>query len=233
MAKTSTSTSATKTTTVKKTGTSIESTEVEVNEMEENMESKTVPSNDAILREEYEKLLAQVQQLTQLVNTNMTHTESAPYTNSMEKEVVVVNMCMGELNLATEGNGKGTIYNFKHFNQALDIPFGDLKDIVRNNARFVDEGYFYIADAEAVKRLRKAYNYKKILEPATIANIFDYDSSTIVSMYKDAPRGQQELIVQMIRDKRLNAEKVDANVMMELGELTGIDFLGMEPIAHN
>ena len=37
----------------------------------------------------------------------------------------------GELNLATEGNGKGTIYNFKHFNQALDIPFGDLKDIVR------------------------------------------------------------------------------------------------------
>ena len=50
-------------------------------------------------------------------------------------------------------------------------------------------------------------------------------------MYKDAPRGQQELIIQMIRDKRLNAEKVDANVMMELGKLTGIDFLGMEPTA--
>lgn len=227
-----TSTSAPKTGTTKKAVSSIESTEVEVNKGEDNMEKKMEVSNDSVSREDYEKLLAQVQQLTQMVAMNNSKTAApSEYASPLEKEVVVVSMCLGELNLSTGRNGKGTVYNFKEFNQALDIPFGDLKDIVRNNARFVDEGYFYIADAEAVKKLRKAYNYKKILTPDTISRIFDYDSNTIVSMYKDAPRGQQELIIQMIRDKRLNAEKVDANVMMELGKLTGIDFLGMEPTA--
>ena len=80
---------------------------------------------------------------------------------------------------------------------------------------------FYGHGNDSWKEEKKSYNLK----------FDDYDSNTIVSMYKDAPRGQQELIIQMIRDKRLNAEKVDANVMMELGKLTGIDFLGMEPTA--
>lgn len=43
-----------------------------------------------------------------------------------------------------------------------------------------------------------------------------------------APRGQKETIVEMIKNKRLQGIDVDANVLVKLGELTGIDFVGIE-----
>lgn len=43
-----------------------------------------------------------------------------------------------------------------------------------------------------------------------------------------APRGQKETIVEMVKNKRLQGIDVDANVLVKLGELTGIDFVNIE-----
>lgn len=43
-----------------------------------------------------------------------------------------------------------------------------------------------------------------------------------------APRGQKETIVEMVKNKRSQGIDVDANVLVKLGELTGIDFVNIE-----
>lgn len=43
-----------------------------------------------------------------------------------------------------------------------------------------------------------------------------------------APRGQKETIVEMVKNKRSQGIEVDANILVKLGELTGIDFVNIE-----
>lgn len=188
-------------------------------------------NEEYVSKEDYMKLLKQMEEITKKINSTPASINNISLpTSSMEKDVPVISMCLGQLNLCTEKNGGGACYTFKDFNEIMDIPYGDLKDIVKSNSRFVAEGYFYIADEEAVTSLRKQSAYKRIIKPETISKIFDFAPNKIIDLYKMAPKGQQELIVQMIRDKRLNAEKVDANVMIELGELAKVDFVTMEPL---
>ena len=209
--------------TIKKTTTTAQ---VEEQSTVAQEESVTISKSDfEAFMKELKELKAKVE--TQAVTQSQT-TGNDRFYNYLEVEVPVVSMCQGELNLATQGKGQGTIYTFNYFGQIMDIPYGDLKDIVQHNQRFANEGYFYIADEEVVKKLRKTSEYNKMLEPSIIANIFNYDASKIVDLYKLAPRGQKETIVEMVKNKRVQGIEIDANVLIKLGELTGIDFVNIE-----
>ena len=213
--------------TVKKTATApiVEETVVE--------DVKEEPVNTVTLTtEQFEALMSRLNDLEGKVSSQAV-TQSVPsgndrFYNYLEVDVPVVSMCQGELNLATQGRGQGSIYTFTHLGQIMDIPFGDLKDIVKNNQRFANEGYFYIADEEVVKKLRKTSEYNKILPPEVIENIFKNDANKIIDLYNMAPRGQKETIVEMIKNKRIQGIDVDANVLVKLGEITGIDFVNIE-----
>lgn len=197
----------------------------------ENVEEKTT-NTVTLSTEQFEALMNRLNDLEGKVKTQGA-TQSVPsgndrFYNYLEVEVPVVSMCQGELNLATLGRGQGNIYTFTNFGQIIDIPFGDLKDIVQHNQRFANEGYFYIADEEVVKKLRKTSEYNKMLPPDVIENIFKNDANKIIDLYNMAPRGQKETIVEMIKNKRTQGIEVDANILVKLGELTGIDFVGIE-----
>lgn len=197
----------------------------------ENVEEKST-NTVTLSTEQFEALMNRLNDLEGKVKAQGV-TKSVPsgndrFYNYLEVEVPVVSMCQGELNLATQGRGQGNIYTFTDFGQIIDIPFGDLKDIVQHNQRFANEGYFYIADEEVVKKLRKTSEYNKMLPPDVIENIFKNDANKIIDLYNMAPRGQKETIVEMIKNKRSQGIDVDANVLVKLGELTGIDFVGIE-----
>lgn len=197
----------------------------------ENVEEKST-NTVTLSTEQFEALMNRLNDLEGKVKTQGV-TQSVPsgndrFYNYLEVEVPVVSMCQGELNLATQGRGQGNIYTFTDFGQIMDIPFGDLKDIVQHNQRFANEGYFYIADEEVVKKLRKTSEYNKMLPPDVIENIFKNDANKIIDIYNMAPRGQKETIVEMIKNKCLQGINVDANVLVKLGELTGIDFVNIE-----
>jgi hypothetical protein len=49
-----------------------------------------------------------------------------------DTDIPVISLVTGGLTLSTEGNGNGTVYRFEEFGEIRDIPFGDLKDIVKN-----------------------------------------------------------------------------------------------------
>lgn len=197
----------------------------------ENIE-KNSTDTVTLTTEQFEALMGRLNDLEGKVKSQAV-TQSVPsgndrFYNYLEVEVPVVSMCQGELNLATQGKGQGNIYTFTDFGQIIDIPFGDLKDIVQHNQRFANEGYFYIVDEEVVRKLRKTSEYNKMLPPEVIENIFKNDANKIIDLYNMAPRGQKETIIEMIKNKRVQGIDVDANVLVKLGELTGINFVGIE-----
>ena len=145
-----------------------------------------------------------------------------------DTDIPVISQTVGKLVLSTDGNGMGTVYRFDGFGEVHDIPFADLKDIVKNKPRFAKEGAFYISNAQAVKKLRLAKEYEHIVNNKLFEHILNEKSDVVISTYKNAPKLQQEQIVSMIEDKIDKGQDVDGNVLVKIGKLCGKDFLRVE-----
>ena len=191
------------------------------------VEETTTNVNEELLKklEEMQKQLADLK----AENESLKETKQVVDTDEEEingdTEVVVISQFMGKLVISTEGNGIGTVYRFEEFGDVQDIPFSDLKEIVKNKPNFAKEGLFYIANDKVVKKLRLTKEYEHIIHNDLFAHLLDEKSDVIVKAYQNAPKLQQEQIVAMI-DERLAANKeVDGNVLMKIGKLCGRDFL--------
>lgn len=145
-----------------------------------------------------------------------------------DTDITVISQTVGKLVLSTEGNGIGTVYRFEEFGEVQDIPFGDLKDIVKHKPRFAKEGAYFICNPQAVKKLRLGTQYKNLIDDKTFTNLFDKDAKTIVALYESAPKMQQEQVVSLIEDRLANKLDVDGNVLIKIGKLCGKDFLTTE-----
>lgn len=145
-----------------------------------------------------------------------------------DTDITVISQTVGKLVLSTEGNGIGTVYRFEEFGEVQDIPFGDLKDIVKHKPRFAKEGAYFICNPQAVKKLRLGTQYKNLIDDKTFTNLFDKDAKTIVALYESAPKMQQEQVVSLIEDRLANKLEVDGNVLIKIGKLCGKDFLTTE-----
>lgn len=144
-----------------------------------------------------------------------------------DTDITVVSQVVGTLTISTEGNGIGTVYNFEHFGEAQDIPFGDLRDIVKNKPNFAKEGVYYICNPQAVKKLRLNHQYENLIDKNTFANILNMDSKTVVALYQSAPKLQKEQIIGLIEEKIEKKQDVDGNILIQIGRLCGKDFLAM------
>ena len=145
-----------------------------------------------------------------------------------DTDITVISQTVGKLVLSTEGNGIGTVYRFEEFGEVQDIPFGDLKDIVKHKPRFAKEGAYFICNPQAVKKLRLGTQYKNLINDETFTNLFDKDAKTIVALYESAPKMQQEQVVGLIEDRLAKKLEVDGNVLIKIGKLCGKDFLTTE-----
>ena len=142
-----------------------------------------------------------------------------------DTEIVVISQFIGKLVLSTEGNGVGTIYRFEEFGDVHDIPFSDLKEIVKNKPNFAREGLYYIANEKAIKKLRLTKEYEHIVNNNLFAHLLDEKADVIIKAYEDAPKLQQKQIVAMIEERLANNKEVDGNVLVKIGKLCGKDFL--------
>ena len=176
--------------------------------------------------EEMQKMVAQLAKQQPVVTTLVSEEDKL----SADEDISVVNLCEGELNISTEGFGKGTVYTFNYKGEELPIPLIDLKAIVRNNKSFAQGGAFYILDERAVKECKLATHYKKMLSDEQMLSLFDNSADKVIELYKLAPKTQQDIIVDAVVNKRYNKEKVDANILLELGKLCGRDLMGIEPL---
>lgn len=143
-----------------------------------------------------------------------------------EENISVVSHYTGKLTLYTLGSGNGNKYVFYKFGDTLDIPYNDLKDIVRNNKRFAENAKFYILDKDVVKKLRLTQFYKNVLSNEQIMTLLEQDTDKVVELYGSTTEEQQKTILDMISYKREIGERVDANLLLALSGISGEDLLG-------
>lgn len=180
--------------------------------------------------EELQKQLAELKAENDALkdNTQVEDNDKVEEELTSDTDITVISQTVGKLVLSTEGNGVGTVYRFEEFGEVQDIPFGDLKDIVKNKPRFAKEGAYFICNPQAVKKLRLGNQYKNLIDDKTFVNLFDKDAKTIVALYESAPKMQQEQVVSLIQDRLDNGLEVDGNVLIKIGQLCGRDFITKE-----
>lgn len=179
------------------------------------------------LMAENEKLKTEKEKEDVTVNTEV-EVEDIEEELTADTEIPVVSQTIGALNISTEGSGIGTLYRFEEFGEIQDIPFGDLKLIVKNQPTFAKSGVFFICNPIAVKKLRLGNSYKNLIDNKTFDKLFDIDSKAFIALYESAPKLQQEQVVSLIEERLEKGLEVDGNVLIKIGQLCGKDFLANE-----
>ena len=173
--------------------------------------------NDA-LKKQLDELKAQMSLMAQMMaNKPVTAAKS-------NKQVKFINLSSGSAIL------RGTVM-WKITGQFTDKDFDETEAniIVANMGNMVRSGRVYIADQEFVESHNLGEVYKHILNADQLKGLFDKDGKTIIEAYKMANEAQKQIIVDMISERKVNEQFVDANAAIEIGKLCGKDLMGIEP----
>jgi len=173
------------------------------------------------LKKKYEKEMQEMKKQIEAlsgssvsVNTEKTEKESI----DLDDDIDVISLCNGVLNLTTGGFGKGELYSFNEFGQVLPIPYRDLKEIAKNNRSFLEKGYFYIDNQKARVALRISKLYEKMPVAQDLITMLDKDSVTIKKTLSIMTPEQKTMIASLVIDKLFNGEKLDMNLVKEIGD---------------
>ena len=142
-----------------------------------------------------------------------------------QKYITVISLYSGQLNLSTLPGGKGKVFTFDAFGQPKKIMYQNLVDVMESYPRFMNEGFYYIADKKVQRRhgLDEVYSKlltKKMIEDIFTENMTDEDAG---AMYKSASKQQQSTIIDLIVRKLVSQTVVDMNLVSTISRISGID----------
>lgn len=140
------------------------------------------------------------------------------------KNIKVISLYYGSLNLS---DGYTTALSFDKYGQVKNCLYNKLVDIVNKNAKFAENGYFYIADKSAVYHLGLSDVYKNIKPKEVLDNICKYDDSSIESICKSITDVQKEEMAFGLAKRKFNGESLDYNKLELISKLINKDILGM------
>ena len=199
----------------------------------ENIEAQNLEEKNLMLSEENKQLKENIESMeTKLdflfkqLNALMQQSNSQ---SDGEKEIEVINLCVGQLVLSTTGKSDGRRYDFEEQFENRLIPENDLKEIVRAMPNTIKNGMCFINDSEFVRNNKLSSIYKTILDADGLYNIFN-SSADFLKKYHSASKIQKTIIENMVIDKSINGEEIDANILKVLSKETGKDFMNIDPI---
>lgn len=170
-----------------------------------------------------EEMMAQMQVLMQAQSNVETPVKAI--TERKSRSIKFINLVPGALNL------KGTrAHRIEGQFASRMIPESEARVIVNNMPETVSSGMVYIADAEFVKEMELSDAYDNILSDKQLKDILHKNANDMCDIYQNAPEAQKAIIISMIANKCMDGVPVDANILMRLGELSGVDFLDIEPL---
>lgn len=152
--------------------------------------------------------------------------------NQQDKDIDVVSLVNATLLISTNGRSDGKVYKFTKQFESRPIPESDLKEIVRAMPRTAREGYFYILDSDFIRNNGLSSSYRNILTQTEMANIFSLNSKEFMEKYSYVSDAQKKIIENMLINKRLMNEDVDANIMLALQKATGRNYMEIEPLEN-
>lgn len=204
-------------TNIKKTAATTTSTPVakkeEVKEVNDNLSQE-----NELLKKQMEAMQAQMELLVKQVamNTNTTNTTN----QKPERNIEFINMVPGTLVL--RGNQIWKIegqFNSRSFLER------EARIIANNMQNTIRSGYVYIADYDFIQENELTEVYDIMLSDKQLKDLLNKNFKEVVEIYKTVPKAQQDIIVRMIKERKEAGVQIDANILIQIGELCGQDLL--------
>ena len=168
-----------------------------------------------------EEMMAQMQVLMQAQSNSTTSTKPV----NSNKQIVFINMTSGGLNL------KGTrMYHIDNQFGTKSVQESEARVIVANMPNTIAEGYVYIPDNEFLESCNMGGVYDGMLNDEQMKTLLNQDANYVCDVFENANDSQKRIIIDMVSDRQLNGKPVDANILVRLGKLCGVDFLNIEPL---
>lgn len=209
---TKSTTTATKTTTKKETA----STAPVVDTEKEQLKAQLVEQQKRM-----EEMMAQMQVLMQAQSNSVIPVKPV----NSNKQIVFINMTSGGLNL------KGTrMYHIDNQFGTKSVQESEARVIVANMPNTIADGYVYIPDNEFLESCNMGGVYDGMLNDEQMKTLLNQDANYVCDVFENATDSQKRIIIDMVSDRQLNGRSVDANILVRLGKLAGVDFLDIEPL---
>ena len=203
-------------TNIKKTDSTTTSTPVakkeEVKEVNDNLSQE-----NELLKKQMEAMQAQMELLVKQIAMSNTPVAN---TKKSERNIEFINMVPGTLVL--RGNQIWKIEG--QFNSRSFIE-REARIIVNNMQNTIRSGYVYIADYDFIQENELAEVYDTMLSDQQLKDLLNKNFKEVVEIYKTVPKAQQEIIVAMIKERKESGVQIDANILIQIGELCGQDLL--------
>lgn len=168
-----------------------------------------------------EEMMAQMQVLMQAQSNTVAPVNSA----NPNKQIVFINMTAGGLNL------KGTrMYHIDNQFGTKSVQESEARVIVANMPNTIANGCVYIPDNEFLESCNMGGVYDGMLNDEQMKTLLNQDANYVCDVFENATDSQKRIIIDMVSDRQLNGKPVDANILVRLGKLTGVDFLDIEPL---
>lgn len=185
------------------------------------------PETDSRIVEQANEIAELKAQIALLMNMRKASAQSVPVEPKPKKKknITIINLFAG--GLTVKGN------SFYHFAKQFDkhtFTEGEAVAIVNNMPNAAREGLFYITDAEFVEENDLADAYESMISDAQMKTILSLDANSVLVLYKNASESQKQIIENMVVDGRLNGTPIDANILVQLGEITGKNYMEIEKI---
>ena len=178
----------------------------------------------AQLAEQQKRMEAMMAQMQVLMQAQSNSTTSTKPVNS-NKQIVFINMTSGGLNL------KGTrMYHIDNQFGTKSVQESEARVIVANMPNTIAEGYVYIPDNEFLESCNMGGVYDGMLNDEQMKTLLNQDANYVCDVFENATDSQKRIIIDMVSDRQLNGKPVDANILVRLGKLCGVDFLNIEPL---
>ena len=200
------------------------------NIVKEDINNNNIDKEKELLKEklasqekEMENLKAQMELLLKSIS-NKDNKEDNKIKNN-KKTIKFINMTTGGFTI------RGT--RLYHLDKQFDFQVfseNEARVIVNNMPNAIANGQLYIADHNFIEECELDYIYENLIDDKTLKNLLNRNSEDVCEIYKNASDFQKKIIVDMVTEKQINQEKIDANVLVDLGKLCGIDFMKIEPL---
>lgn len=190
----------------------------------QEQESEEIINENEQLKQELNSMKEQMAKLMEMIQSS---NNIAPVNNSVsntDKYITFINLTNSIFVL----RGSNTNYELDGQFSKRRFPEREAQAIVNNMPKAISDGYVYIADADFVKSCGLDFTYENLLTDAQLKDLFNHEAEYVIDIYKSASKGQQKIIVNMIKDKRIKNQKVDANILMEISNLCGENLMEIE-----
>ena len=183
------------------------------------------PETDSRIAEQANEIAELKAQIALLMKAQKASAQTATVepTPKKKKSITIINLFAG--GLTVKGN------SYYHFDKQFDkraFSEAEATAIVNNMPNAAREGIFYITDAQFVEDNDLSDAYENMIDDVKMKTILSLDANSVLVLYKNASEAQKTIIENMIVNGRLNGESLDANVLVELGKITGKNYMEID-----